>query len=73
LTTPSQWQYAVAFSADGRTIASGGNGGSVWLWDVFDIDAACELALPYVTVEQFRDYIPTGYEPVSCGWRDRLT
>lgn len=61
LTGPASGVLSVAFSPDGRTLAAGTSGGSIWLWDL-DIDTAIQdvctaTGLP-PTPAEWKQYIP---------------
>ncbi len=57
---------SLAFSPDGRTLASAELVGNVRLWNSWDPLAACDLAAPFVESSQVTEHLPVGWPPSGC-------
>lgn len=58
--------YSVAFSPDGKILASGGLGGTVWLWDVSTGREVRALSGHSASVQSVA-FSPDGKSIASCG------
>src|ERR1051326_3407022 len=64
-------QVAVAFSPDGKTLASGDVGGHIYLWDVETGKQLHRIDAHKSTCEEIR-FVPSGEEFASCGVDHRV-
>ena len=60
------------FSPNGRVLAIVSEGGVTEALDVWDADLACDLARPYVTAQQVREYLSADQSGTACDLANRL-